>query len=61
MKSDEEGVSTIDSYIKEQSKSGNINDSDPEKREDRVHIYCPGAGDGQYQPGVEESTILYTS
>ena len=48
MKSDEESVSTIDSYIMEQSKSGNNNDSDPKKREDRVHIYCPGAGDGQY-------------
>ena len=38
MESNEEGASTTDSNVIEQSESWNTNNSDPEKREDRVHI-----------------------
>ena len=37
MESDEEGASTTDSNVMELSKSGNTNNPDAEKREDRVH------------------------
>ena len=37
MESDEEGASEIDSNVMELSKSGDTNNSDLEKREDRVH------------------------
>ena len=38
MESNEEGASTTDNNVMELSESGNTNNSDLEKREDRVHI-----------------------
>ena len=36
MESDKEGASTTDGNVMEQSESGNTNDSDPEKGENRI-------------------------